>query len=85
MLKNCARCGIEMECHYNRIYCPACAKVQKKARQAEYKAAMKNSKPKTPKTPAPPAPSMSIAQVNAMARKHGTSYGKYVVGLEKNP
>lgn len=79
MVKNCVCCGVEMDCHFNQKYCPVCAKIQKKEREAEYRAVMKNSKPKMPKTPASPAPSMSIAQVNAMARKHGTSYGKYVV------
>lgn len=79
--KQCARCGVEMECHYNRIYCPTCAKVQKEIRKAQYRAEMKGIE--KPKARAAAAPSMSIEQVAAAARKCGMSYGKYVVGLER--
>ena len=84
MKKNCIQCGAEMECDYRKRYCTDCMAKREKEWNAKSRMKRLRGNPagrprKLIETPVLSAPSMSIAQVNAMARKHGTSYGKYVV------
>jgi hypothetical protein len=78
-MSNCEKCGVELPTGHrkNRRFCLACQKEKEKIRQREYKKV--NSKK------GPPAaidetgrikPELTLAQVNAMARQQGLSYGR---------
>ncbi|MEA4965407.1 MAG: hypothetical protein VB055_06260 [Oscillospiraceae bacterium] len=84
MIETCIRCGAEIQQHTGRPkrYCTACRRIRDAAYDAAYrKAYRKRLKAESVAKPANPKPKRSVADLNAAARDHHTTYGKYVAAL----